>query len=190
MDTRPTPIGQSFDRVICAARLGAEWAWVELYRCAAPAVSKYVHARGAADPENAIGDIFCKVVRRLATFSGDERAFRAWTLTIARYHLIDTARARQRHPVVPLDVDDFERSGPTGDVEDEAMTSLATDHVREVLSSLTSDQRDVLLLRIVGQLTIDEVAAAIGRRPGAVKMLQSRALASIRSRMSEGSVTL
>jgi DNA-directed RNA polymerase specialized sigma24 family protein len=37
----------------------------------------------------------------------------------------------------------------------------------------------VLLLRILGDLTIEEIARAVGKRPGAVKALQRRALKNL-----------
>ena len=77
-----------------------------------------------------------------------------------------------------------------GDAEGDAFENLATNRVRQTLSALTPDQRDVMLLRVIGRLTIDEIAVVLARRPGAVKMLQARAIASIRSKISEGSVTL
>ncbi|MEX1262867.1 MAG: sigma-70 family RNA polymerase sigma factor [Actinomycetota bacterium] len=184
------PLGESFDRVVAAAAAGAEWAWRELYRETAPAVGRYVRARGANDPDDAVGEIFCKVVRRLDSFTGDERAFRTWVLAIARNQLIDEARRRQRRPEEPVDHERLAGAGPSGDAEDDALAHLATERVRETLSSLTADQRDVMLLRVIGRLTIDEIAEVVGRRPGAVKMLQARAIASIRSKISEGSVTL
>jgi len=49
-----------------------------------------------------------------------------------------------------------------------------------LLATLTTEQRDVLLLRVVGDLSIDEVAKAVGRRPGAVKALQRRGLEKLR----------
>jgi RNA polymerase sigma-70 factor (ECF subfamily) len=55
---------------------------------------------------------------------------------------------------------------------------------------LTADQRDVLLLRILGGLTVDQVAVAVGRKPGAVKMLQARGVAAIRREIERGAVTL
>ncbi len=184
------PLGESFDRVVCAASAGAEWAWRELYRETAPTVDRFVRARGANDPDDAVGETFCKVVRRLESFTGDERAFRAWVLAIARNHLIDDARRRHRRPEEPVDHERLADVGPSGDVEHDALGNLATDRVRETLSSLTDDQRDVMLLRVIGRMTIDEVAEIVGRRPGAVKMLQARAIASIRSKIAEGSVTL
>ena len=184
------PLGETFDRVLAAASVGAEWAWRELYRETAPAVSRYVRARGANDADDAVGEIFCSVVRTLDSFSGDERAFRAWVLTIARNQLIDEARRRHRRPEEPVELERLARVGPMGDAERDAFENLATDRVRQTLSALTPDQRDVMLLRVIGRLTIDEIAVVLARRPGAVKMLQARAIASIRSKISEGSVTL
>jgi DNA-directed RNA polymerase specialized sigma24 family protein len=70
------------------------------------------------------------------------------------------------------------------------MEGLALDHVRSVLDRLTSDQRDVLLLRIIGGLTVDQVAMVVGRNPGAVKMLQARGRAAVRREIQRGAVTL
>ncbi|HEX7248330.1 MAG TPA: sigma-70 family RNA polymerase sigma factor [Actinomycetota bacterium] len=184
------PLGEAFDRVLGAAAVGAEWAWRELYRETAPAVAGFVRARGAADPDDAVGEVFCKVVRKLDSFSGDERAFHTWVLAIARNHLIDEARRAVRRPEQPVEHERLATAGPVGDVEDDALASLSIERVRSTLEMLTPDQRDVMLLRVIGRLTIDEIAEVLGRRPGAVKMLQARAIASIRTRMVEGSVTL
>jgi RNA polymerase sigma factor (sigma-70 family) len=59
-----------------------------------------------------------------------------------------------------------------------------------LIDKLSLDQRNVLLLRIVGGLTVTEVAHALGKRQGAVKALQARGLAAIRKEMSTRGVTL
>ncbi|HVF08423.1 MAG TPA: sigma-70 family RNA polymerase sigma factor [Actinomycetota bacterium] len=184
------PFGEAFDRVLAAAAVGAEWAWRELYRQDFAHGPRLRPGPGAADPDDAVGETFCKVVCGLASFSGDERAFRAWVLAIARHQLIDQARRGARHPEDFVEHERLASAGPTGDVEDDALASLSTERVRSTLEVLTPDQRDVMLLRVIGRLTIDEIADVLGRRPGAVKMLQARAIASIRSKIAEGSVTL
>jgi RNA polymerase sigma factor (sigma-70 family) len=50
-----------------------------------------------------------------------------------------------------------------------------------VCARLPEDQRDVLLLRILGDLTLEQVAAVLGRTAPAVKALQRRALATLQS---------
>ena len=62
--------------------------------------------------------------------------------------------------------------------------------VVRILAALSEDQRAVLLLRFVADLSIDDVAKAVGKRPGAVKALQRRGLAAVKRRLSRKGVTL
>jgi RNA polymerase sigma factor (sigma-70 family) len=179
-----------FDQVLAAARAGGEWAWRELYRETAAPVDRFLRARGVRDPDDVLGDTFLNVVRSIDRFEGDEIAFRAWVFTIARNTAIDRERWVARRPATPTPDDDLAASGPIGDAEAEAMEGLSVDRVRHVLDRLTPDQRDVLLLRVLGGLTIDEIATVLGRRSGAVKMLQARGLAAIRREIERGAVTL
>ena len=57
---------------------------------------------------------------------------------------------------------------------------LGSARVHELLAELTPDQRDVMLLRVVADLTVEQVAEVVGKPPGAVKALQRRALAALR----------
>jgi RNA polymerase sigma factor (sigma-70 family) len=66
-------------------------------------------------------------------------------------------------------------------VHDDAIAALDEAVVREAIDALPRDQRAVLLLRILGDLTIEEIARALGKRTGAVKALQRRALKRMES---------
>jgi RNA polymerase sigma-70 factor, ECF subfamily len=57
---------------------------------------------------------------------------------------------------------------------------LHTQQVHALLDQLSEDQREVVLLRIVGDLSLEQTATALGKRVGAVKALQHRALAALR----------
>ena len=54
------------------------------------------------------------------------------------------------------------------------------------LPRLTDDQRDVILLRVVVDLSAEEVGRILGKKPGAVRVLQHRALALLRAAMEAG----
>jgi RNA polymerase sigma-70 factor (ECF subfamily) len=166
-----------FDGVLAAARAGAEWAWERIYGELAPGVAGYLRAHGAAEPDDVTGEVFLQVVRGLDGFEGGEAAFRAWVFTITHRRHVDHVRRGVRRPVRPAPDDVLERAaGPGGDVEDDAAARLEEAAVREAIASLPPDQRSVLLLRILGDLTIEEIARAVGKRPGAVKALQRRAV--------------
>jgi RNA polymerase sigma-70 factor (ECF subfamily) len=70
------------------------------------------------------------------------------------------------------------------------MARLSEARIAQVIERLAPAQRDVLLLRILGGLTIDEIAEAVGKRPGAVKALQRRGLAALRRELDRAGVTL
>jgi len=181
---------EQFPRILAAACAGGEWAWRELYGAVAPQLTRYLRARGVPEPDDVVGETFVKVVRYIDGFEGDEVAFRTWVFTIGRNLVVDDLRKRSRRPLDVSSDEQLLKAAPRGDVEDDAMHDLATAHVEDVLARLSVDQRDVLLLRILGGLTIGEIALVVGKKEGAVKMLQARGLAAIRRQISAGAVTL
>jgi RNA polymerase sigma-70 factor (ECF subfamily) len=62
--------------------------------------------------------------------------------------------------------------------------------VYELCAELSDDQREVLILRIVGDLTVEQVSLIVGKSVGAVKALQRRALTSLRRRVEREGVPL
>jgi RNA polymerase sigma-70 factor (ECF subfamily) len=92
--------------------------------------------------------------------------------------------------VFALSDEDLLVHGDRGDVENDALRSLATQRVATILRGLTRGQREVLVLRLLEGLTIEEIAGVLGKRPGAVKALQARGLEAIRQEISAKAVTL
>jgi RNA polymerase sigma-70 factor (ECF subfamily) len=173
--------------VLDAARTGAEWAWTEIYRDLAPVVLGYLRAHGASEPEDITSEVFVSMVRKLPDFEGGEDKFRSWVFVIAHRRMQDERRRLRRHPETPTPTERLERRA--GHVEDEAMDALATDAVRRRFAELSPDQRDVLLLRLVADVPIDEVARIVGKSTTAVKALQRRGLARLAKALSTEAVT-
>ena len=168
---------RSFDETLLAARDGAEWAWARIYEELAPKIAGYLRARGSSEAEDLAGEVFLQVVRGLPSFSGGERDFRAWTFTIAHRRLVDDLRQRRRRPADAVPHEVVERAaGAGGDVEADAHAQIEHAAVRAAIDELPTDQRAVVLLRIIGDLTVEEIARVLGKRPGAVKALQRRGL--------------
>jgi len=180
--------GEDFESALKAAKAGAEWAWAALYRDLAGPVTGYLASRGAPEPEDVAAETFLQVARNIARFEGGEQAFRSWVFVIAHRRLIDTRRKRGRQPELSTLLDEDQHSG--GDVEDEAVNRLVTDELRQALDVLTEDQRDVLSLRIIGNLTLEETAEVTGKRAGAVKALQRRGLNALRQHLEHERVSI
>ncbi len=169
----------SFPEILEAAQGGDGRAFGRLFESLNRRVNTFVSLRGAADPEGMVNDVFLKVFTHLDRFSGNEPQFNAWVFTIARNQLIDEARRRKRRvDEVALSVS-VESVHDRADVEAEMLGRLGDDWVIAQLDVLTPEQREVVLLRIVGDLTVDAIADVLGKRPGAVKAIQRRAFRTL-----------
>jgi RNA polymerase sigma-70 factor (ECF subfamily) len=170
--------GESLDDALGAARRGDARGFDALFRAFGPAVVGYLRGRGAEDADGLANEVFVRAFRRVQAFEGDVVHFRAWLFTITRNVLIDDHRRAQRRPAEVT----YERAPEAwgGDVEEDALTSLARERVLQLLEKLSPDQRDVVLLRVVADLSVEEVATITGKGYEAVKALQRRGLARLR----------
>ncbi|PRY43217.1 RNA polymerase sigma-70 factor (ECF subfamily) [Geodermatophilus tzadiensis] len=175
--------GPAFDDVLAAAQAGAAWAFEVLYRDLSPAVTGYLRLHGAADADDLASETFLAVFRGLGGFSGDEAALRSWAFTIAHRRLVDEWRRRSRRPQLVDDAGDAPPETPGGDVEDDVLVRLGTEAVHRMCADLPADQRSVLLLRVLADLTVEQVADVMGRSAGSVKALQRRGLRTLRARL-------
>lgn len=148
-----------------------------IYQALADRVFGYIRAQGIAEAEDVTSEVFLRVFRNLARFEGDEGDFRSWVFTIAQRSVIDARRAAGRRPVVIVLRDGHDPWG--GETELEARLPLGGE-LRAAIADLTPDQRDVLFLRVVADLSLEETARTLGKPVGAVKSLQHRALAAAR----------
>lgn len=147
-----------------------------LYRALAPAVLGYLRAQRARDPEDLLGEVFLQVTRDLPRFKGDASRLRSWVFSIAHNRLIDDGRRRAARPQ-SADATVPELPAPEGEA------SLDPTLVR-ALGDLTSDQREVVFLRFIADLSLADVARITHRRVGAVKALQARALENLSQAVS------
>jgi len=190
--SQQTPrFGPGWESVLAAAQVGSGWAFTRLFEAFAGPVAGYLRSQGAADHEGAANEVFLRAFRDIAAFRGTEEKFRAWLFTIAHHLIIDERRRSSRRPVETELSDGAERSSPVAPAaEAVALEELGSERVRAVLATLVPDQRDVLLLRILADMTCVEVAAALGKSPGAVRQLQRRALQSLRRELSTEAIPL
>lgn len=186
------PDEASLDALVAAARTGGSWAFGRLWTLLAPAVHGYVVGRGVPDPDDVTSEVFLAAFRGLGGFDGDGAAFRAWLFTIAHHRTVDAVRRARRHPDLAwsrgvYDPDLDPRTHPSA--EDVVLADLDHGELMQALAGLSDDQREVLLLRTVADLRLEEVAAATGRSVGAVKALQHRAVAAMRRRLADPRVS-
>jgi RNA polymerase sigma-70 factor (ECF subfamily) len=178
-------LGKSLD----AARAGDEWALTCLFRESNPALLRFLrhHARDVA--EDLLAETWLAAAKQLPKFQGDADDFRAWLFTVARRRVIDHYRRQRRRPrLVELEAESLP---PAGDrPEESSLEALSAQGAIEALiKGLPADQAEVVVLRVVADLGVDQVAAIMGRSPGSVRVLQHRALRHLETHWTRESVT-
>ena len=145
------------------------------YRELAPAVLGYFRSHGMDGAEDLVGEVFVSVARSISRFRGDAGDLRRWVFTIARRRRVDQIRrvVRQRS-VVTSDPPDRPVADSTSGIDTDLL---------DALHDLTTLQREVVALRFVADLSIEQVARVVRRSPGAVKALQVRALSQLAQRI-------
>ena len=143
----------------------------DAYRALAPHVLAYLRAQRVGDPEDLLGEVFLQVARDINRFSGDAPALRRWVFAIAHNRVLDARRRAARRPQVSDGVVPELPTGPPPEPVDPALVAA--------LQSLTPEQREVILLRFVADLSLEDVAKVTKRKVGAIKALQHRGLENL-----------
>jgi RNA polymerase sigma-70 factor (ECF subfamily) len=136
------------------------------------------------EAQDAAQDAFSQAFQALATFRGDG-PFGAWLHRIAVRAAI--ARLAARRDLVTLDGEALELRAtlPASGDDPEAVALDGEDRaaILAAVSALPEGQRDVVLLRFYGDLSLDEIAEATQHPIGTVKSRLSRAVASLRDQL-------
>jgi RNA polymerase sigma-70 factor, ECF subfamily len=134
------------------------------------------------DAEDVTERVFMAALAALPGFRDQGASFRAWLFGIAHNTIANVHRSRARRRVQPL-ADDFDRAAPGADPA--LILDRAEDRHRvlRAVGSLAEDRRQVILLRFVDGLTTREIGQVLERSPGAVRVLQHRALRDLAERL-------
>jgi RNA polymerase sigma factor (sigma-70 family) len=172
------------DDVVSAAQAGDAAALRAIYSELSPIVVGYLTAKGVPDSEAVTSDVFVAVLQRLDTITGGAAGLRRFVMSVAHARLVDETRRRQRQPTATPYVAQADiRVSDSAEVS--ALSELDRLHLIALLRRLPESQREVVLLRVVADLPIDEVAQIVGKSAGAVKQLQRRGLLSLRQMLDE-----
>ena len=170
------------DTLVSRAKAGDAEAFSALYDLYADRVYRFVVVRvpQPADGEDLLQQVFVKVIESLPRYEQRGLPFGAWLFRIARNTVIDFARTRRA--AEPLGDEAGRQVDPH---EPSSILERRADHlaVRAALAELTTEQRDVVVLRFFAGLSHAEIAAVLGKREGNIRVIQHRALEALRRRM-------
>jgi RNA polymerase sigma-70 factor (ECF subfamily) len=169
---------QQSDALALRAQDGDQLALAELYDMYVQDIYRFVSfkTRNRTIAEDVTSDIFLTVVDKLHQFHPKKGSFRTWIYTIARRAVIDQYRMhKDTHDLS----DAWDISDDTTSIIDVVDTALFSDRIDALLKTLTSDQRDIIIMRLWEDMSYDDIAGVLGKKPAACRMAYSRAIATL-----------
>ena len=180
-ENREQEAAQSVSLVKRAASGDSE-AFGELYSIYFDRIYRYVvyQVRDKMTAEDVTEEAFVKAWKAIGSCKGKEKTFSSWLYRIAHNQVIDNLRKQRKHLFTEM-----EDLAEVGSYEPKEQERLEHQEILDAISDLPSNQKQVIILRFIEGLANQEVAQILGKRQGAVRMLQTRALASLRQILSD-----
>jgi len=164
-----------FPGLLARAQHGDEDAFTVLFRAMQPVVLRYLTVlAGRANAEDLAAETWVAALRGLVKFRGNESDLRGWLVTIARARWVDMVRASTRRPEELTDEPPEQRA--PDDVASTVVERAASDDALALIARLPAEQAEIVTLRVVAQLEVNEVAELTGKTANHVRVLCHRGL--------------
>ncbi len=171
-------------RLASEASRGSRDAFGDLYERYVDSIYRYVYFKVGSreEAEDICGQTFLKAWDAIGGYEWRNHPFGAWLFRIAHNLVVDYHRSRRETVTLDDPSPQLERRTSRDEVKPEKVLAelIATDRVRQAIARLTTEQQQVLHLRFFDGLSTGEVADIMGKRRGAVRGLQFRALSALR----------
>ncbi len=132
--------------------------------------------------EDLTSQVFTKALSRIDQFDPNKGTIRSWLYEIARNTVVDhyrTSRPQQS-------IEDAWELPSNDDLLGRADVALSFERVRPYLQSLSSEQREIIMMRIWQEMSYAEIAEALGKSEASCKMAYSRGIATLRKSVPLG----
>jgi len=178
---------EDFEHLLILAKQGNEDAFAAIWRTFQPGLLRYLRVIGGQAADDLAADTWLQVTRKLSSFEGNDKAFRAWLFTIARHRHIDWRRQATRRKESLVEVGVLDRLPGSDDTTEKFETTISTQSAIALIGTLPADQAEAVMLRTVAGLPVSVVAEIMGRPAGTVRVLCHRGLRRLASTL-EGAV--
>jgi RNA polymerase sigma-70 factor, ECF subfamily len=139
--------------------------------------------------EDLTSETFLRALKRIGSFTWQGRDLGAWLVTIARHLVADHFKSgRYRLEVTTGDVLDADREdrGPEGSPEAAVVEHITNVILLTAVKQLNPEQQECIVLRFLQGFSVAETARAMGKKEGAIKALQYRAVRALQRLLPEG----
>jgi len=166
------PVSEPSPALVQAARRHDETAWNELFRRYQLPLFSFAHGftRDRAAAFDVVQETFVRALRHIGGLR-DDRKFGSWMFGIAHQACVRHFRARRRHHELFADapLDDGVADGSEPDPCAALLTAEQSEALLALIATLPLPQRSALLMHVLGEMSLEDIAEAAGAPVGTVK---------------------
>lgn len=176
-----TPAAPEVSTLVALAKEGDRAAFAQLYRTYLPAVYKFLFYRlgNKAQTEDMTAEVFLRALRKIGDFTWTGADFGAWLMRIARNLVLDEAKSSRARLEVLNDEMPEDAAGENAPAENAAMERFTNVEVYKAIKRLRPDQQEVITLRFLHGMGVQDVARVMNKKEGTVRTLQFRGLKAL-----------
>ena len=144
----------------------------------------YYRVYNQTDAEDITQEVFIRAWKAIGKYKKTGAPFVTWLIAIAHNLVIDHHRAKKN--LVPLDEVEYSRQNDEASPETIAETSFNVRYMRNAISELKEEKQKVILMRFIDGFSYGEIAKALNKSEGAIRVIQYRALNDLRHMLRSG----
>lgn len=166
------------EKLIKEARRGKAGAFERLYNHYLGPIYRFIYMKVShrEEAEDITHEVFMNAWQNIKNYRSRGFPLSSWLYRIARNGIIDHYRLKKNHIELEALESDAEVAKVASSIEIELDRGLSFEKVKDAIRELSHDQQDVILMRFMEELSHDEIAAALDKSVGAVRLIQHRAI--------------
>jgi len=175
-----TDTSSEIERLVDKAIGGDGNAFGRLYDMHVDRVYRHIYYRvsNTADAEDLTQQVFIRAWQAIGRYKKTASPFLAWLIRISHNLVIDFYRSKKSDAHIDFDM---VSTKPESDPEHMAEASFNRQEIRQAINKLKGDQQQVILMRFIEDFSYSEIAAALGKSEGAVRVILHRGLAKLKT---------
>lgn len=158
---------------------GEKEAFGLLYNHYQPQIYRFIYIKVSrkTEAEDICHQVFLKAWQNIESFSYQNFPLSSWLYRIARNQVIDMYRTKK----IELDIEEMEEMAISNPgVEEKLDSKKEFEKAKNALKQLKPEQQDVIIMRYIEEMSPKEIALALKKSPTAIRIIQHRALKSLR----------
>lgn len=173
------------DDILKNAIRGEASAFGLLYKHYQPKIYRFIYFKVGRreEAEDLTHQVFLKAWQNIENFKPRGFPFGSWLYRMARNQVIDSYRTKKGD--ISIDDIDPEAFAGSNEINDQLDRDLDVQAVRNAILKLKPEHQDVIIMRFVEDYSTKEVAFALKKSEGSIKLLQHRAMEKLRSLLNE-----